>query len=211
MYFTWGKPCKHEHQNTDGTNLRYRGLCCVCEETKHGREWAKLPQDEMMAAMMTPKLDQSPEAKAKRRVEASMRWNAKNKEHFREIQLKYQRSDNAKAKAKAGWKKRMAAISEEEKQELYRTNLNYQRAMIAKMTPEEKKAHNRKMYAQQKAALSKKSPEEQAAFIAKRKQQMADRYRRMTPEEHHANYLDRKAREKLKKEQDGSRDIPECD
>ena len=171
----WGKPCKKaNHQKSNGTNLRHvTGVCMECNKT--GKINFK-DQNELYHILVNPKVPRlTPEEMAARRVAASMRWNAKNKDKTKEYIRKYNKTPERKARllelyaAKAPEEK--AAVVEKQR---VRRNENRE----PKPTPDEKRLKINQT-AREKYAAS--SPEYKAELLAKRK-----------------------AREKQQKDKDGS-------
>lgn len=178
----WGKPCIHGHQHTDGTNLRAHHNCLTCIGLKENRPWASLPQDEMYELFLKPHRnrkheDQSPEAIAKRKSEASARWNKKNKEHYTEIQTKYRKSEHGKAKAKEKRLAKYHSMPVDEKEKLLEGYRQYNKAKYANMTPEQVEAHKQKCRDYSKAKYDAMSPEERTAYNRKAREVMKARYK----------------------------------
>ena len=75
-----------------------------------------LHQDQMIAVLTTPALDQSEEAKRKRRSANSMRWNNKNKDKVHAYIKKYSSKPERVEYVKKTKKEKFAAMSPEEKE-----------------------------------------------------------------------------------------------
>lgn len=182
----YGSACKKDpSHSSDDQSLRYAigGVCVRCQVDFSSLTDLEVEQYYLETKQRSPNReskhdDQSEEAKKKRRSEASMRWNAKNKERTKEYQKVYLSKPEVAEKIKKENLKRYYNLSEEKLEARRESNRKWiERQKELKFTdPEAYEAKAKLRKEKQKARYDALTPEEKVA-LSERQRNYGKAYR----------------------------------